>query len=187
LGGWAWLMFALFVVLPFLGVISPLTRHAVIAGWVCAIGLPVVAAADCARLRLWRVVTAFGVVAVVALVGLLGTGVPQTSPEKIFAQHRRELAGLAAEYRAGRLGSDADLPWRLRFVSIDGQAHKRCGEPCALYLPLWQNWRHENGGGIAYYPEPPVDREGRNPAIATAEGDAAGPRQELGDGWWVVE
>jgi hypothetical protein len=47
---------------------------------------------------------------------------------------------------------------------------------------MWQDWRAENGGGIAYFSTPPtVDT-----TIATAAGDVGSPTRPLGDGWWLV-
>ncbi|TDC39170.1 hypothetical protein E1211_04845 [Micromonospora sp. 15K316] len=71
------------------------------------------------------------------------------------------------------------MPWRLTYLSIDGQAHRRGG---ALYLPVWQDWRAESGVGLAYFPTSP------NPdtLIATASGDMGHPVRYLGDGWWWV-
>lgn len=181
--------------LPFFGVLSPVTWVLSWCGWIWVLGGASLALFGSVRRRNWWSVSVFGALAVLAGSGLWALGLPQSSPDGQFRQHRNELGRLAADYRAGRLtwGEEADsaLPLRLRFASIDGRAYRRCGttdsdaEPplCALYLPAWQNWRAENGTGIAYYPREP----GPDAAIMTAAGDIGVPVKELGDGWWWVD
>ncbi|MEU4677789.1 hypothetical protein [Micromonospora sp. NPDC023737] len=84
---------------------------------------------------------------------MLGSGLilQQTDWERTYVDsqfrlHRSRLAELAAGYRVGELAPDVALPWRLRYLSIDGQAHERDG---ALYLPVWQDWRAESGVSLA--------------------------------------
>jgi hypothetical protein len=119
-------------------------------------------------------------VMVLAGVGVWTTDWPRIYVDSQFRLHRGDLAALAAEHRAGRLPPDARLPWRLRYLSIDGQAHRRDG---ALYLPVWEDWRAEQGGGFGYFPTPP----GPNTIITTAAGDTGRPLRQLGDGWWWLE
>jgi hypothetical protein len=164
-------------------------------GWACVIGVPAVVLIRRARQRTWRSASVFGGLLVVGGLGLWTVGFPQASPEGQFRQHRNDLARLAADYRAGRIAANEDtdvgLPLRLRFMSIDGHAHRRCrdaeqlSEPaaCPLYLPAWQNWRAESGTGFAYYPTEP----GPQASLVTAAGDVGVPVRELGDGWWWVD
>ncbi|MGW5364955.1 hypothetical protein [Actinopolymorpha pittospori] len=94
--------------------------------------------------------------------------------------HQNELAELAAEHRAGRLPEEFELPRQLRYLTIDGKAQR---QDEALYLPVWQNWRAEDGAGIAYFSTPPRPDE----MVGTAAGDGGLPVRHLGDGWWWVE
>jgi hypothetical protein len=185
--GWLVLAAAYGVVLRIFGVISLVTAGMAWLGWLCAAGLPVAVAISLARRRRWRPAIAVAAAAVVAAAGLWILGLPAVSPQSQYRQHRADLAALAAAYNAGQLGEDSDLPWRMRFVSVDGKAHRRCLEggvtTCALYLAAWQDWRAESGSGFAYFPSPPA----AGSAIVTAEGDLGSPSRELGDGWWWVE
>lgn len=49
----------------------------------------------------------------------------------------------AAAYRAGTLPDESELPWRLRYLTTDGQAHI----VDALYLRVREDFTGENGGG----------------------------------------
>jgi hypothetical protein len=102
--------------------------------------------------------------------------------------HRGALAELAAQHRAGELDDDVQLPLRMRYLSLDGRAHVEHvigGDQSddALYIPVWQNWRGENGFGLAHFVGPPP----ADAAVQTAAGDAGLPTRSLGDGWWWVE
>jgi hypothetical protein len=105
--------------------------------------------------------------------------------------HRGALAELAAQHRAGELDDDVQLPLRMRYLSIDGHAHMqhvldfgdRSQDVHALYIPVWQSWRHENGFGLAHFVGPPP----AGALLTTADWDVAGPTRPLGDGWWWVE
>jgi hypothetical protein len=196
--GWGWVLalaaggLALagshLLVLPLFGVLSAVTWSVIVISWLWVIGVAVVAAVRLARggARWWA--AGWSMLAVVATVGGWTTGWPQLTAEGYFRHHRHDLALLAAEYRAGRLGTDTNLPWRLRSMSSDAQAHHRCDQQtghkdCALFLLAWQNWRAEVGVGFAYYPA----RPGRDSLIMTAAGDLGTPARELGDGWWWVD
>src|SRR5207244_4060634 len=83
-------------------------------------------------------------------------GPPSLNPDSQFHRHRQEFARLAEEYRAGQIGGDVRLPWLYRSLSVDGQAHHRCGltdergrKACALFLLAAENWRAEAGVGAA--------------------------------------
>ena len=188
--GWLVLAFAYYLVLPFFGVVSPVTWTVTGLCWLWVLGAPLAAAVvlTLRRARRWAAgLAALGVLAVAAPAAVRP---PAPTPEIQFRLHRGDLTALAADFRAGWLTGDVDLPWRMRFLSIDGQAHRRCGETdergrkqCALYLQMWQDWRAENGGGLAYYPDAP----GPDAAIATASGDIGGPVRALGDGWWWID
>jgi hypothetical protein len=131
------------------------------------------------------------VLAMLAAMAMGTVGWPQLTPEGYFRHHRHDLAGLAARYRAGRLGTDTGPAWRQLSMSIDSESHRQCGlsdprterKGCALFLLAWQNWRAEVGAGFAYYPT----RPGPDASIVTAAGDTGSPARELGDGWWWVD
>jgi hypothetical protein len=102
--------------------------------------------------------------------------------------HRGALAELAAQHRAGELDDDVQLPLRMRYLSLDGRAHVEHmigGHQSndALYIPVWRDWRHEKGLGLAHFVGPPP----ADAAVQTAAGDAGQPTRSLGDGWWWVE
>ncbi|RKR92572.1 hypothetical protein BDK92_7013 [Micromonospora pisi] len=190
--GWLALVSSYYVVLPFFGVLSVVTSSAIAICWLWVTIVPTIAAVRLGLRRVWLATAAFSALAVLAGGGFGTVGSPQFTPEAHFRQHRHELVQLASDYRAGRINGDADLPWRLRFLTIDGQAHQRCGftdrqtgqKTCALYLAMWENFRGESGAGIAYYGAAPPPEP--YSAIATAAGDDGVPVRELGEGWWVV-
>jgi hypothetical protein len=189
--GWGGVVVAYRLVLPVFGVLSPVTCPAIWAGWLWVIGVPSVAAIGLAGRRAWWPAASVGALAVLAAAGLWTVGPPELTPGGQFRQHRSDLARLAGDYRTGLFDGDRVLPWRMRSLSIDGQAHQRCGSSdpvigrrdCALYLPAWQDWRAQSGAGFAYYPTGP----GPDASIVTAAGDTGKPSHELGDGWWWVE
>lgn len=183
--GWLALAASYYLGLPFFGVLSTVTWALIMVCWLWVIGLPVVMAGRLAWRRALRQTLACGVASVLAGALLWTLGLPQRTPQGQFAEHRDDLAWLAAEYRDGGMSEDAALPLRLRFLSVDGQAHIRCGlehADCALFLLTWQDWRGESGTGLAYYRTPP----GPDALLVTAEGDAGKPIRELDAGWWVV-
>jgi hypothetical protein len=188
LGGWVALAGSYYLVLPLFGVFSTVTWSLAAVSWLWVISMPVVAAFGLIVYGGRRLGAAVGMLAVFAGVGLWIVGPPRLSPEGLFRHHRHELARLAAEYRT--TGDDAVLSWRMRFVSVDGRVHRRCGstdaqtgrKDCALFLLQWQDWRAESGGGLAYY----LTRPGPDASIVTAEGDTGEPVREIGQGWWVI-
>jgi hypothetical protein len=188
--GWLALAASYYLVLPLFGVLSTVTWALVSLCWLWVVGVPVLVAGGLAWRRAVRPMVVWSLVAMLAGALLWTLGLPQRSPEGQFGQHRSDLMRLAADYRAGRIGGDAALPWRLRFLSVDGRVHRRCGlaDPragrtdCALFLLLWLDWRAESGIGFAYYPT----RPGPDASIVTAEGDIGKPVRELGEGWWLV-
>ncbi|MBL7255743.1 hypothetical protein [Paractinoplanes lichenicola] len=96
-----------------------------------------------------------------------------------YRTHRAALAGLAADYRAGRLHDIVALPADVRSLSPSGYAY--AGDK-VLFVQLWQNWRAESGTGLAYLTEPPTP----DTQITTASGDFGHAQREVGDGWWWV-
>jgi hypothetical protein len=188
--GWLALAASYGLVLPLFGVLSMVTWSLISLCWLWVIVVPVLAAGVLAWHGAVRPAVVLSLLAVLTGAALWTLGLPQCTPEGQFRQHRGDLARLAADYRAGRVDGDTALPWRLRFLSVDGQAHRRCGladpqtgrKDCALFLLLWQNWRAESGIGFAYYPT----RPGPDASIVTAEGDVGEPVRELGEGWWLV-
>jgi hypothetical protein len=93
-----------------------------------------------------------------------------------------------AQHGSGELDDEVQLPLRMRYLSLDGRAHMQhiyVGDRThdVLYIPVWQNWRHEDGVGLAHFVGPPP----ADAVLMTADGDGAGPIRPLGDGWWWVE
>jgi hypothetical protein len=188
--GWLALAASYYLVLPLFGVLSMVTWSLIWLCWLCVTVVPTLAAGRLAWRRAVRPAVVWSLFAVLAEIALWTVGLPQRTAEGQFRQHRGDLAQLAADYQAGRIGGDAALPWPLRFLSVDGRAHRRCGsadpqtgrKDCALFLLLWQDWRAESGIGFAYYPT----RPGPDASIVTADGDIGAPVRELGEGWWLV-
>jgi hypothetical protein len=181
--GWFGLAVSYLRILPFFGVLSWVTWLALVACWLWVGGVPTAAAVLLAGggARWWA---AWSVaVAMAAALASTVMGWPATTPGAQFRAHRADFAWIAAEYRAGRIGPDTELPWRLRPLSVDGRAHRQCRDDCLLYLPAWRDWRDEDGSGFAYFAVRP--RIGT--PVATAEGDVGTPERELGDGWWWVD
>ncbi|WP_155123561.1 MULTISPECIES: hypothetical protein [unclassified Actinoplanes] len=169
-----------YLAMPLFGVLS-LFGWLVIGGcWVGVVATSALAMLASCRDRAYGWAVACLVVAVLSGVGVVSTDWRPVYTDSQFRLHRGELGELAAEYQAGRLVSDSELPWRLRYLSIDGQAHVRDG---ALYLPVWADWRAESGGGFAYFPSSP----GPDTMVGTAAGDTGRPVRALGDGWWWVD
>lgn len=178
--GWPALTACSYATLPLVGRL-PLAGWPILAGcWVWAVGASVAVAALLVRRR--RRWWAIGCVVATLVLGcaVATTDWPRAYADSQFRLQRGGLAHLAARHRAGALPPDALLPPPLRYLSIDGRAH-RTGD--ALYLPAWRDWRGENGGGFAYFPTTP----GRDTSIVTAPGDMGHPVRYLGDGWWWVE
>ncbi|MGI5149391.1 hypothetical protein ACQEVC_24070 [Plantactinospora sp. CA-294935] len=188
--GWLALAASYYLVLPLFGVLSMVTWSLISVCWLWVIVVPVLAAGRLVWHGAVRLAVVVSLLAALTGAALWTLGLPQRTPEGQFRQHRGDLARLAADYRAGRVNGDTALPWRLRFLSVDGRAHHRCGstdpqtgrKDCALFLLLWQDWRAESGIGFAYYPT----RPGPDASILTAEGDIGEPVGEFGAGWWLV-
>jgi hypothetical protein len=182
--GWLLAAGALLAARPLFGSVSIVVWALAWTGWVGAVAGSGYAAVRCRSIR-WRVA---GVVsAASAVFALLAVGPPARSPEDLYRAHRAALDRLAGDYRAGHITGDRSLPARLRFLTVDGVAHPRCGSRtppvnCGLFLLLDQDWRGESGAGMAYFPAPPAaDRP-----IATAPGGVGVPVRELGGGWWLI-
>lgn len=96
-------------------------------------------------------------------------------------EHRTALAGLAEDYRAGRLpkGDLLTLPPDLRSLSPSGWAY---ASPTQVFVQMWPDWWHESGTGFAYFADPPTGQT----MVQTAEGDTGRPQREVGDGWWWI-
>jgi hypothetical protein len=178
----AWILATLLTALS--GAASPFAQHLYALAWGLVAVWGLAATVTLVVRRRWEWVADFVVLAVLA--GAVLHAVPPTlTPQQMVNRHRAALSRLAAEFRAGRLhGDDIDLPPELGPMSIDGQAHRRCDGPvCALYLPAWQNWRHEAGAGYAYFPSTPP----KDVTIIVAEGGLGSPDKDFGGGWWWVE
>jgi hypothetical protein len=123
-----------------------------------------------------------------ALVVLLGAGgaaavgvVPWSDAyvDSQVALNREALRALTTDFTAGRVAEGTTLPARLRGLSRDGTAHVREG---TLYLATWEDWRAEDGAGLAWFRTPPA----AGLLILTAAGDMGRPERPLGDGWWWI-
>jgi hypothetical protein len=188
--GWLALAGSYYLVLPLFGVLSTTTWVLIWVGWLWVIVVPAIAAVRLAWRRAVRPAVVWSLLAVLAASALWTMGLPQRTAEGLFRQHRGDLARLASDYQAGTFGDGDVLPWRLRLLSVDGRAHRRCGsadpqagrKDCALFLLLSQNWRAESGMGLAYFPTRPAP----DASIVTAEGDIGAPVREFGGGWWLV-
>ncbi|WP_157744367.1 hypothetical protein [Micromonospora viridifaciens] len=177
--GWLSLMACNYLAYPLFDALSLLALLVMAACWLLAVGGSVAALVALLRRRAYG--WAAGALVVALGFGLVvqATNWERTYVDSQFRLHRGQLAELAASHRAGTLPPDAVLPWRLRYLSIDGRAHRRDG---ALYLPVWQDWRAESGVGLGYFPTSP----GPDTLIATASGDIGHPVRYLGDGWWWI-
>jgi hypothetical protein len=194
LAGCTALVVAYRLVLPLFGVLSPVTWSTIWVAWLWVIGMPARLAATSAAKRAWHWAAIGGALAAFAVIGLSLIGPPSLDPGSQFRRHRPEFARLAGDYRAGRITGDVRLPWPYRSLSVDGQAHHRCGltdqngrKNCALFLLAAESWRAEVGVGFAYYPVAPGPDASISASISTAAGDSGVPTRELGGGWWWVE
>jgi uncharacterized membrane protein len=178
--GWLALVAAYYLSLPMFGALSFAGWLVLGALWVWAVVATIVALVIGIRKRAYPSTAVVGVVAVLAVVGIVVVDWTRAYADSQVALQRGPLDALVAEFRAGRLPADAELPVRIRYMSIDGHAHVRDG---ALYLPAWQDWRGESGGGFGYFAAPPSPET----TIATAEGDLGHPTRSLGGGWWWVD
>ncbi|MFI7602531.1 hypothetical protein [Actinoplanes sp. NPDC049681] len=183
--GWAVLAGSYYLVLPVFGVPSTVTWALAWVGWLGAILGPVHGAVRSGRFRRIAPIAMWSAGGLLAAILLAVLRPPARTVDSVYQWHRADLDQLAAEYRAGSIDRDRPLPWRLRFLSIDGHAHVRCAEEnygCGLFLLLYQNLRGEAGAGIAYFPMRPA-----GVTIATAPGASGEPQRELGHGWWLVD
>ncbi|SIQ81338.1 hypothetical protein [Micromonospora avicenniae] len=178
-GGWLSLLVCNYLAYPLLDVLSLLALPVLAGCWLLAVSTSVAALVVLLVRRAY--VWAAGALALAIGSGLIlqTTDWERAYVDSQFRLHRSQLAELAAGYRVGEPPPDVALPWRLRYLSIDGQAHERDG---ALYLPVWQDWRAESGVGLAYFPTSPTP----DAVIATASGDKGKPVRYLGDGWWWI-
>ncbi|MEV6370427.1 hypothetical protein AB0L86_26445 [Micromonospora musae] len=178
-GGWLSLVACNYLAYPLFDTLSLLALLVMAACWLLAVGGSVAALVALLLLRAYS--WASGALVVALGFGLVvgTTNWERTYVDSQFRLHRNQLAELAESHRAGSLPPDAALPWQLRYLSIDGRAHRRDD---ALYLPVWQDWRAESGVGLGYFPTSP----GPDTLVATASGDMGHPVRYLGDGWWWV-
>jgi hypothetical protein len=177
--GWLSLVACNYLTLPLFGLL-PLGGLLVLAAcWFAAVAGSVAAVVVLVRQRAYGWAAGGLVVALACGLGVEATNWERAYVDSQFRLQRGQLAELAASYRAGTLPPDAELPWRLRYLSVDGQAHQGDG---VLYLPAWQDWRGESGVGLGYLPTAP----GPDTMIGTALGDNGQPVRYLGDGWWWI-
>lgn len=103
--------------------------------------------------------------------------------------HREELRALAEAFDRGQVADGAKLPRSLHTMATDDVAHVWSvdrGDPRerpVLFIQTWQDWRAENGVGLAYLGSQPDAAMW----VRTAEGDGGHPERDMGDGWWWVE
>jgi hypothetical protein len=181
-GGWAALAATSYLTLPIFGIVG-LAGWLIIAGcWVWALAASGFAIASLARHRAYgRAVVSAGL-AIVAAVGTWHADWLALYLDSQVWLHRDTLDELVTAHRGAHPPADTPLPWQIRYLSIDGRAHWQTGTN-ALYLPMWQNWRGEAGGGLVYLTEP-LDADA---AIVTAPGGVGMPDRYIGDGWWWVQ
>ncbi|HEX5542710.1 MAG TPA: hypothetical protein VFX60_14310 [Micromonospora sp.] len=178
--GWLALAATYYLTFPIFGVLSLFGLLVVGGCWLWAIIGSAAAVISMARHSWWQAV-ALTVVSVAAGLVIWHADWLTIYLKSQFWLHRGSLSQLAAEHDAGRLPVEAPLPWHMRYLSIDGHAHRQ-SSPEALYLPMWQDWRGESGGGFVYLGSAsPTDT-----AIRTAPGGIGLPSRHIGDGWWWV-
>ncbi|WIM93490.1 hypothetical protein ACTOB_005470 [Actinoplanes oblitus] len=131
--------------------------------------------------RSWAVAALSLVLAAAGVIATTRQPSPLDYVDYQYRTHRAAFAGLAEDYRAGRLDREGDLvlPAELRPLCPTGFAY---AGPTAVFIQIWQDWRAEAGTGLAYYPGPPDMAN----YINTAPGGQGLPRREVGDGWWWV-
>jgi hypothetical protein len=151
-----------------------------VAGFFFAAAVSITAILTACVRRSWGVALAGVVLAAVGVVANTRLNSQVDVIDYQYREHRTALAELAEDYRAGRLPNGAlTLPPDLRSLSPSGYAY---AGPTAVFVQMWQNWRHESGTGLAYFADPPTEQT----MVNTAEGDAGHPQREVGDGWWWV-
>lgn len=182
IAGWLALAAAYYLALPIFDALSLLGWLVLAVCWAWAVIGTVVAVVARARQR------GSGQAAILAVVALAaGTTIWHTDWLSVYLRsqiwlHSGELSRLAADHDAGRISGDVRLPWRMRYLSIDGTAHRQIN-PKALSLPMWQDWRGESGGGIVHLPAAPTE----NDVVVTAPGGLGIPSRQVAGGWWWVQ
>ncbi|MEV0458709.1 hypothetical protein [Catellatospora methionotrophica] len=180
--GWLALAVAYYFTLPIFDMISLLGWLLLAACWLWAVIASVVVVMSLLKQRRWQRAVA---AAMIAAAAGLGTWHADWLAIYLSSQvwlHHAELDDLAAQHRRGTLPADARLPWQIRYLSIDGRVHAQ-PDAAGLYLPMWQNWRGEAGGGLVHLATPPD----QDTLIQTAPGGQGRPRRHIDGDWWWVE
>ncbi|GIG06737.1 hypothetical protein ACFQZ4_50035 [Catellatospora coxensis] len=182
LTGWLALAGAYYFELPVFAVVSMFGWLLIAACWLWAVTASIIAVVALLGRRRRAHAAAAAVIAAAAGVAIGNADWLMIYLRSQLWIHQAELGRLAAEHRLGTLPANPELPWRLRYLSIDGHAHRQT-EAAALYLPMWQNWRGEAGGGLVHLTTTPD----QDTWIETAPGGQGRPLRQVGDGWWWVE
>ncbi|MEV6963833.1 hypothetical protein AB0M47_01880 [Hamadaea sp. NPDC051192] len=183
-GGWAALAAFYYLTLPIFGVLGLLGWLALAGFWILAVVTTVLAMAALIGRKAYARAAVTGILAIVAAVAVWNADWLDIYLKSQLWLHQDSLSKLAGAHQTGTLPTNASLPWQLRYLSIDGHAHHQMGSTTdALYLPMWENWRGEAGGGLVHLTEPPDS----DTIIVTAPGGVSGPDRYLGNGWWWVE
>lgn len=173
-----------YLTLPIFGVLGLLGWLALAGFWILAVVTTVLAMAALIGRKAYARAAVTGILAIVAAVAVWNADWLDIYLKSQLWLHQDSLSKLAGAHQTGTLPTNASLPWQLRYLSIDGHAHHQMGSTTdALYLPMWENWRGEAGGGLVHLTEPPDS----DTIIVTAPGGVSGPDRYLGNGWWWVE
>lgn len=171
-----------YLTLPIYGVLGLLGWVAYAGFWVLAAVTTVLAIAAAIGCKAYATAAVTGILAIAAAVAVWNANWLDIYLKSQLWLHQDSLSELAGAHQAGTLPTNTSLPWQLRYLSIDGHAHLQTGTN-ALYLPMWENWRGEAGGGLVHLNDPPE----RDTFVATAPGGMGHPDRYLGNGWWWVE
>jgi hypothetical protein len=139
--------------------------------------------------RAWRRAGTIAVIAATCAVAVHAVDWNQAFIRHQVAWHQDALRELAARYSHGDVEDGSSVPSSLGVLSSDDVVHvwsndryDVAGSP-VLFIQTWQDWRAENGMGLAYFRLPPDAATW----VRTAEGDGGHPVRDLGNGWWWVE
>lgn len=151
-----------------------------VAGFLFAAAVSLTATLTACVRRSWGVALASLVLAATGVVAITGLNSQVDFIDYQYREHRTALAELADDFRAGRLPEgDLTVPPDLRSLCASGYAYS---SRTAVFLQMWQNWRHEAGTGLAYFADPPTGQT----RLTTASGDFGHPQREVGGDWWWV-
>jgi hypothetical protein len=180
--GWIALAAIYYLTLPIFGALSVFGWLVVLGCWIWALAASGIAVASLVRHRAYRWATAVVGLAIMAAIGIWNADWLTIYLKSQLWLHRSSLSELASAHRAGTLPVNASLPWQIKYLSLDGRVHRQT-DTNSLYLPMWQNWRGEAGGGLVYLVQAPD----KDTFIVTAPGGMGVPERYVGQGWWWVQ